>query len=168
MNVFRPAVPGDAAAIRQVFIASYIDQFANLYSQADLDAFLAECTVERWTRALADPRSAGRIGEIAGRVVGYALLTAVKFPGERPATALELSQLYLLPEAQGRGIGPVLLDWSIAEARARGATELVLSVFVDNRRARRLYERLGFVDIGRYDFRVGSQIDEDRLMRLAL
>ena len=35
-------------------------------------------------------------------------------------------------------------------------------------RARRFYERYGFEEIGRYDFRVGETIDDDRIMRLRL
>lgn len=60
------------------------------------------------------------------------------------------------------------MDWTIATARARGASELILSVYVDNHRAKAFYTRYGFVDIGRYDFPVGDTIDEDRIMRLSL
>ena len=56
----------------------------------------------------------------------------------------------------------------VTEAEVRGADELWLSVFVDNHRARRFYERYGFEVIGRYDFIVGSHADEDHVMRLKL
>ena len=59
---------------------------------------------------------------------------------------------------------PVLIE----EARRRGSEVLYLTVFVDNRRARRFYDRYGFEDVGRYDFMVGSQADEDVIMRKAL
>ena len=60
------------------------------------------------------------------------------------------------------------MDWAIATARARGAQDLFLSVYVDNHRARRFYERYGFERVGRYQFMVGAHADEDDLMRLAL
>ena len=85
-----------------------------------------------------------------------------------PADAVELHQLYVLKDHLGAGVGPALMDWAIATARDGGAGQLVLSVYVDNHRAKRFYARYGFVDIGRYDFAVGSTIDEDRLMRLML
>ena len=56
----------------------------------------------------------------------------------------------------------------LATARERGADELFLSVFTDNARARRFYERRGFAPVGTYHFMVGTHADEDIVMRLAL
>ena len=61
-----------------------------------------------------------------------------------------------------------MMQWVIDTARARGAQDLYLSVFVDNHRARRFYERHGFDRIGEYGFMVGTHRDTDDLMRLAL
>jgi len=60
------------------------------------------------------------------------------------------------------------MDWALDEARRRGAKELYLTVYVDNHRARRLYERYGFAVVGRYDFMVGGHADEDLIMRKVL
>ena len=57
----------------------------------------------------------------------------------KPATGC-LDQLFVLPEARGRGIGRLLLDF--AKARLPGG--LWLSTAEDNHRARRFYERNGF------------------------
>ena len=51
---------------------------------------------------------------------------------------------------------------------AAARQEQFLSVYVDNHRARRFYERYGFEEIGTYAFMVGNHADEDHLMRLVL
>lgn len=79
-----------------------------------------------------------------------------------------MRQLYLSDRAKGSGAAQALIDWAAGRARAIGAEELWLSVYVDNHRAKRFYERNGFVDQGPYIFLVGAHEDEDRLMRLAL
>jgi ribosomal protein S18 acetylase RimI-like enzyme len=60
------------------------------------------------------------------------------------------------------------MDWTVAEAERRGAKELYLTVYVENHRARRFYDRYGFEAVGRYDFMVGTHADEDVIMRKAL
>ena len=60
------------------------------------------------------------------------------------------------------------MDWALGEASSRGALELYLTVFIDNHRARRFYDRYGFEAVGRYEFMVGNHADEDVIMRKAL
>jgi ribosomal protein S18 acetylase RimI-like enzyme len=79
-----------------------------------------------------------------------------------------LRQLYLDEEAKGTGLAQALMEAALAEARARGVKELYLTVWVDNHRARRFYERYGFEEVGAYAFVVGSTIDDDRILRLRL
>lgn len=165
---YRDATPADAAAIDALYRGSFISTFGHLYRAADLAAFLARFTPEAWAAELSDPALAFRLAEQGGALVGYAKLGPVTLPVAPQGPAAELRQLYLAEEAKGAGVGQGLMDWALAAARARGARELFLSVFVDNHRARRFYERHGFEDIGRYDFLVGAHVDEDRLMRLAL
>ena len=53
-----------------------------------------------------------------------------------------LSNIYLLPEWQGKGIGTLLVGLLIDRARASNVP-LTLNVLKSNPRAKRLYERLG-------------------------
>lgn len=53
-------------------------------------------------------------------------------------------QVSVLPEAQGQGLGRVLMTSTLASFRRQGLQTASLSVTVENRSAYRLYERLGF------------------------
>ena len=64
---------------------------------------------------------------------------------------------------QGAGVAAALMDWALAKARRDGYRRMVLSVYVDNLRAQRFYARYGFVEVGRYEFRAGETIDDDRI-----
>lgn len=59
---------------------------------------------------------------------------------------IRLLDIAILPEFQKRGIGTVLLQWLIDEAKSVSKT-LRHTVFVMNRDAQRFYKRLGFVEI---------------------
>ena len=56
----------------------------------------------------------------------------------------------------------------IERAQDRRADHLYLSVFTENHRARRFYEKYGFEPEGTYAFMVGNHADEDIVMRLKL
>lgn len=161
---YRDAKPGDAAAIDHIFRTSFCDTFAHLYRSTDLEAFLRSFTAERWERDLTDGDVVFRIAEVEGSPVGYAKLAPLKLPVHPGGPALLLDQIYLLKEHHGAGIARELMEWTIAEAGHRGAEELYLTVYTENERARRLYERYGFEAVGRYDFMVGRHADEDIIM----
>lgn len=162
----RDATADDLPVIDRLFRASFTGTFAHLYSERNLTAFLAKFTPEAWTREFADPRFAFRVAELHGEPVGYLKLGPMDLPvaPERLEGAREIYQFYLLDSAKGSGIADELMNWAIDKGRALGGRELYLSVFIDNQRARRFYERHGFDDVGPYHFMVGDQADEDIIM----
>ena len=165
---YRDATPADAAILNGIFESSFCDTFGHLYRREDLDAFLSGFGLGDWEEQLGNPAYAFRIGESDGEPAGYLKLGPMKLPFATVRPALLIDQVYVLTRYHGAGIARGLMDWALDEARRRGAEELYLTVFTENDRARRLYERYGFEPVGRYDFMVGSHADEDIIMRRAL
>lgn len=165
---YRDAIVDDAAALDRLFKAIFCDTFAHLYRTGDLDAFLASSGPADWERQLRDPAFAVRIAEAGGTPVGYVKLGPVKIPVDEASTGLLIDQFYIDKARQGAGVAQALMDWTLAEAGRRRADAIYLTVFTENERARRFYERYGFEPVGRYDFMVGNQADEDIIMRKAL
>ncbi|HXS49575.1 MAG TPA: GNAT family N-acetyltransferase [Sphingomicrobium sp.] len=163
--IYRPAELDDAAALRALFADSFVETFGHLYRPADLHEFLDTNSEAKWRGNLTDPDVAIRVAESGGELLGFVELAPKKLPYETAATALELRRLYLKSRAQGKGIADELMRWALTEASARGAEELVLSVYVDNHRARRFYQRYGFEAVGKFDFMVGTHADEDLILR---
>lgn len=158
----------DAATIAALMRRCFTATFGHLYDPADLAAFLDGLTLERWRAEIADPAFAFLLAEADGEPVGFAKLGPHSLPVEPAGPMIELRQLYIVGEQHGSGLAQRMMDRVIATARERGAKELFLSVYVDNHRARRFYDRYGFGPVGRYTFMVGNHPDEDDLMRLAL
>jgi GNAT superfamily N-acetyltransferase len=92
-----------------------------------------------------DPSAAVFVAEDAasGRPLGFAHVKTFSdyFTSEPHG---HVSDLVVAAGAEGRGVGSALMaaaeDWS----RARGHRLLSLNVFDENRRARKLYDRLGY------------------------
>jgi len=169
MIAYRAATPADGPELAEMAKRSFTETFGSLYPASDLAAFLDRTFgADGLPSELDDPAFRVRVATEDGRIIGFAKIGPVAFPGDWPADAVELHQLYVLGGWHGEGVGPALLDWAIRRARASGHATMLLSVYVDNHRARRFYQRYGFEEVGRYEFRVGETIDDDRIMQLAL
>ena len=78
-------------------------------------------------------------------------------------------ELHVATAAQGQGVGTRLMAALLEDADRRGLSRVELSVYADNERARRLYERAGFVVEGRSrrgSFRDGGYADDLLMARV--
>ena len=165
---YRTATAADAGALAELGAHTFTDTFGHLYQPDDLAIFLQNHSTRELGQGTQRPgvRSArGRKRRSAGRLceVGPAAL-----PFEPRGEAVELRQLYVVEEMKGQGVARALMDWVIDRARDKRADNLYLSVFTENHRARRFYEKYGFEPEGTYAFMVGNHADEDIVMRLKL
>ena len=166
---YRDAVPTDGNELAQLARRIFTETFGTLYRQEDLKTYLEAAYGENGLiGVLRDPAYRVRLAIAEDAIIGYCTMGPVAFPGDWSATTTELHNLYILGPWQGEGIAQVLMDWGLGIARDGGATDVLLSVYIDNHRARRFYERYGFVEIGKYPFMVGEHEDDDRIMRLKL
>jgi [ribosomal protein S18]-alanine N-acetyltransferase len=99
-----------------------------------------------WSRGnFIDSLAAGYLSEVMeapdGELIGY----FVALPG---VDELHLLNLTVKPAQQGKGHGSELLEAVRAHARARGLGALWLEVRGSNERARALYRRRGFAEVG--------------------
>ncbi len=174
MITYRDARTVDGPALAATARRSFTETFGTLYRQSDLAAFLDEAFgANGLPSQLSDPDFAIRLaladdGSGAGTIIGFVKMGPVTFPGEWRPDAIELYQFYVLAAWHGAGVAQELMAWALGHARDHGAKEIILSVYVDNHRAHRFYEKYGFEDIGRIAFRVGETVDDDNLMRLVL
>ena len=165
---YRTAGSEDAEQLHELFTRIFCDTFAHLYRPDDLDAFLSGFSIDGWRTQLSDPAFAFRLAQSAETAVGYAKVGPLNLPVEAPHGSVMLYQLYVDGAYHGAGVGKDLMDWVVEEARRRDAPALYLTVFTDNHRARRFYERYGFELAGRYEFMVGNQADEDVILKKVL
>lgn len=95
-----------------------------------------------------EPMARAWLFEIDRRAVGYAVVT-LGFSVEHGGRDGFLDDLYLTPEARGRGLGGQAMEFLEEEALKLGIGVLHLEVGRDNARARALYQGRGFRENGR-------------------
>lgn len=143
----RAAVLADAAGLARVHVAAWRAAYVGIMP----DAFLAELDESRfergWVRALEEAAATTLVGLTPdGRVDGFA---SVGDPQDDDAPASgQLWALNLHPIAFGTGLGKALHDAALDALREQGHPEAYLWVAERNPRARRFYEREGWVGDG--------------------
>lgn len=113
------------------------------------------------------PRAVTYVFEESGRVQGFISLfrelseQADSAKPEKDQAAMHIGALFVSPDAQGEGVGSALLG--LAKEKYQS---LSLSIYIENKKACRFYERQGFrtVSVGESDFKGHPQ----RLMRWTL
>lgn len=138
---------------------------------ADLDAVLAlEQTVYpfAWSRGnLVDSLAAGHVAMALWSSDGMLAAYCIALQG---VDEMHLLNLTVAPALQGRGLGRGLLDRLVEQCRRERRTLLWLEVRASNQRAREVYRRYGFEEVGRrrgYYPAVGAREDAV-VMRLAI
>ena len=170
VSFFEPAI-ADAGPLGRMARQAFTDTFAAHYDPEPFARFCDEAYGAGGTMArdLADPTIRWRGARVDGAVVGYAKLSALHAPAPCPAErATELRQIYVLKDHHGSGIAEKLMLWAIDTAREGGASELYLTVFDHNERAKRFYSRHGFREVGRCTFTLGDRVDDDAIWMRAI
>jgi ribosomal protein S18 acetylase RimI-like enzyme len=137
-----PAGPADAEALARTHVTSWRQTYRGLLPDAYLARMSEAAHTRRFAHLLLKPNPDDVTLAAADRweIVGYAQggPSRRRAPGEA-----EIATLYLVREAQGRGLGSRLLTDTARALAAHGATSLVISVLRDNFAARGFYEHLG-------------------------
>jgi [ribosomal protein S18]-alanine N-acetyltransferase len=122
-----------------------------------------------WSRgnfsdSLASGYHARVLRDDAGALCGY----IVAQPGVAESHLLNVT---VAPQLQGRGLGLVMLDDLVARGRHRGDHALWLEVRLSNTRARAVYARYGFAEVGLrrgYYPAAASRREDAAVLRLTL
>jgi GNAT superfamily N-acetyltransferase len=136
--MWRPSRPGDDEAVVALCLALYAEDPGR-----PVDADQVRRTLDAFRREPVRGRAV--VAEQEGRVVGYAFLVSF-WSNEYGGELCAVDELYVVPSRRGRGLGTGLLE-AIETDRAlwpAPPVALELEVTPANRRARALYERLGF------------------------
>jgi diamine N-acetyltransferase len=167
---YRTPTLDDAQALADLGRQTFVDTFGTLYSTENLQPFLeANYSLAALQADLNNHEHLLQVAEEAnGQMIGYCKLAmANSFPGPFEGRhVMMLKQLYLKAAYHGMGVADQLMEWTLGEARSRGYDDIVLSVFSENPRAQRFYQRYGFEKYMDYFFMVGDHRDEEFLYRL--
>jgi ribosomal protein S18 acetylase RimI-like enzyme len=139
MSAVRLARKTDHAALCGLFV-EYCRFYRLTHSRARVARFVGERLRDRPLRTWVAPNPRGAEFPLAGFVQVYETVSTLAL-----ARVWVLNDLYVHEAARNHGTGRALVERVLKEARRSGAARIDLATQPGNRRARALYESMGFV-----------------------
>jgi GNAT superfamily N-acetyltransferase len=133
----------DVSAVREEefeTLLPLIAAYQGFYEVEDVDHGRNRHFFERFLAPSEDGRLLAAREE-SGTILGYACLYW-HFSSLAATETVLMNDLYVRPEARGRGVGRALIEASAAVARERGAAWLEWATAPDNHTAQRLYDSM--------------------------
>ena len=163
----RLAITSDADAISALAISTFPLGCPPGTDPADIAAHVArELTPEKFRAYIADPAATTLVAHVADELAGYEIFIRGEvqplLPSVDAQAQAEVRKFYVDPRFHGAGIAHELMRREL-EAHA-DAGVIWLSVNAENKRAQIFYAKFGFTVIGKQQYRVGNDLQDDLVM----
>lgn len=155
------------AALRALACTTFMEAFAADNSPEQMQRYLTQRMSEaQLLSELQCSESEYYFALYQGEPIAYLKLNyGAAQTEDQGAACLELERIYVLQKFWERGVGQQLLDFAFARAASLGKNCLWLGVWEYNYRALRFYQKNGFEVFGKHSFVLGTELQEDLLMR---
>jgi diamine N-acetyltransferase len=166
----REATKEDAIVIADISRQTFYETFAGENRPEDMEKFMNEqFTRGRLMLEVGQKPNTFLLAVHGDEIAGYVKLRDAEVPKSLGKTeALEIARIYAVQKMIGKGVGRLLMEESLARARAMNKKVAWLGVWKQNVRAIRFYEQFGFTCFDEVDFVLGNDIQKDWLMKKML
>lgn len=160
----------DLLELQAISRQTFFDTFADVNTPEDMQQYLREnLSMEQLSKEWNHPATQFYMVKQQEEVLAYLKINEAEAQTEqREEASLEIERIYVRKENQGKGIGQLLLDFSIQLTKDKGFYLIWLGVWEHNVNAIRFYERNGFTFYGKHSFFLGQDEQTDLLMELRL
>lgn len=158
------AVPDEAARYSRTAAAAFFEAYDDGSNTGEIETHLTREFSEARQRLELEDSAITVLAarEPDGSWAGFATLRAgARADGVSAERPMEIARFYLRATWYGRGLAEPLMAAALAHARAAGHDGVWLQVWEHNARARRFYEKRGFVAVGTNPFLFGNTPEDD-------
>jgi GNAT superfamily N-acetyltransferase len=147
----RAATVRDADQVADIHVRSWQAAHADLFPQSNLDSIYEAIPAQCWRATLGGtdwPKAGVLVVAPEKDVLGFAGFGPTRDDGEDQALVGEIRDIYLVPEAWGKGIGKRLMSTALCRLASAGYAQVTLWVLASNMRARTFYTSGGWIEDG--------------------
>jgi GNAT superfamily N-acetyltransferase len=160
----------DLLSLQEISRQTFFDTFANVNTPSDMQQYLEEnLSMEQLIKEWSNISTYFYFIKRKDAVLAYLKINEADAQTEqRDEPSLEIERIYVRQSEQGKGIGQLLLDFSIQVTKDKGFKLIWLGVWEHNLKAIQFYEKNGFNFFGKHSFFLGQDEQTDLLMELRI
>lgn len=158
--------PKELQQLQEISIQTFEETFATSNSKADMQKYITQSlSLSKLKNEYDNPLSTFYFVSYETNIVGYLKLNTGHAQNEfKELDGIEIERIYVLNKFHGKGVGQLLLDFSINYASKNKHKFIWLGVWEKNNRALAFYTKNGFEIVGKHTFLLGSDEQIDLLM----
>ncbi|MCB1088790.1 MAG: GNAT family N-acetyltransferase [Verrucomicrobiae bacterium] len=163
--MIRRAVNEDARRIAEIHVSSWQVAYDSLIPADYLNGLSVARREAVWLAAIDEARGPVFVSSVEDRIVGFCHVAPSR--DEDSVGCAEITAIYVAPSFWRQGHGHALCEEAVSYAEREAFCDITLWVIAENRRARRFYERMGFLEDGGFKSveRPGFVLNEVRYRR---
>jgi ribosomal protein S18 acetylase RimI-like enzyme len=152
------ATTKDAKLLSKVGKASFLVAHGHSASKEDIKNYVAlNFSEDNFLLELENPENLYFLISYNNKIAGYSKIVLNTVNENITATNTTLlSRIYLLKEFYGLHLGKELLNFNVNFSKQNKQSGIWLAVWIENKRAINFYQKMGFLKVGKYDFKISE------------
>ncbi len=156
----------DASVIAKISIETFIETFAAQNTKENMNLFLNECfNLEAVKSELLDDKTHIFMTFLKDELVAYTKIREETHSDFSSSKAIEIARIYVLKKYHSKKIGATLMKYIFDYAKQNKFEIVWLGVWEFNPKAIAFYKRWGFEVFGQHIFTLGTDDQNDLLMK---
>jgi ribosomal protein S18 acetylase RimI-like enzyme len=158
MNRIVKATTKEAKYLAKIAAETFLVSHGKSASKVDIENYVYQNFSEQiFHRELSNPKLEYYLIYHKNSLAGFSkVVFNVQNQNIKPNNCTKMERLYLLKAYHGLQLGKELLEFNIQLAKENNQTGIWLYVWVQNHRAISFYTKMGFVNVGKFDFVISA------------
>lgn len=159
MHKIVKAQPKDAKLLSKIGAESFLTAHGHSAPKKDIDNYVTHNFNENTFKSdVLDDNNLYYLIYYNNKIAGYSKIIFNKANKNIPAQNItNLSRLYLLEEFYNLGLGKILFDFNLQLCKKNNQIGIWLAVWVENQKAIKFYNKVGFNKVGDYNFKISER-----------
>lgn len=166
----QPAHLSDAPTLRNVMEQTFIDTYAQFNTPENMQQYVAShFGLAQVEKELRDEKVQYLLMKQNEQLIGFVkLVKDHSAEGLEGRKVVELERIYVVKDHHGQKLGAKLMQACLDWSKNAGFDTVWLGVWEQNQKALAFYEKMGFQRFGEHVFVLGTEVQNDFLMKKAL